>query len=151
MGWIFGLVATAHLQTNSFALSRGRVDGSSLRHLGRNRQTNVGPPNRNRQVLWDHCRRHLRTCRQKVNAIPPSLFVFLLSDPKQNARSLLTPVSGTVFYALLHGSFGFALHGSFFNHLLIGWKFSIANQSLWNRWLMELPWRTKYKLPCKRG
>ena len=49
-----------------------------------------------------------------------ALFVFSLSDPKQNARSLLTPVSGTVFYALSHGSLGFALHGSFFNHLLIG-------------------------------
>ena len=48
------------------------------------------------------------------------LFVFLKSDPKQNARSLLTPVSGTVFHALSHGSPGFALHGSFFNHLLIG-------------------------------
>ena len=55
-----------------------------------------------------------------VNHITPSLFVFSLSDPKQNARSLLTPVSGTVFYALSHGSLAFALHGSFFNHLLIG-------------------------------
>ena len=119
MGWIFGLVATAHLQTNSFALARGRVDGSSVRHLGRNRQTNVGPPNRNRQVLWDHCGKHLRTCRQKVNAIPPSLFVFLLSDPKQNARSLLTPVSGTVFKALSHSSLGFALHGSFLTIFLL--------------------------------
>ena len=49
-----------------------------------------------------------------------ALFVFSVSDTKQNARSLLTPVSGTVFYALSHGSLGFALHGSFFNHLLIG-------------------------------
>ena len=52
--------------------------------------------------------------------MPASLFVFSLSDPKQNARSLLTPVSGTVFYALSHGSLGFALHGSFLNHFLIG-------------------------------
>ena len=42
-----------------------------------------------------------------------TLFVFSLSDPKQNARSLLTPVSGTVVYALSHGGLGFALHGSF--------------------------------------
>ena len=49
-----------------------------------------------------------------------SLFVFSLSDPKQYAWSLLTSVSGTVFYALSHGSLAFALHGSFFNHLLIG-------------------------------
>ena len=64
------------------------------------------------------------------------LFVFSLSDPKQNARSLLTSVSGTVVYALSHGTLSFALHGSFFNHLLIGWKSSTANQSLWNRWLL---------------
>ena len=38
------------------------------------------------------------------------LFVFSISDPKQNARSLLTPVSGTVFYAFSHGSLAFALH-----------------------------------------
>ena len=50
----------------------------------------------------------------------PPLFVFSLSDPKQNARSLLTPVSGTVCNALPHGNLGFALYGSFFNHLLIG-------------------------------
>ena len=29
-------------------------------------------------------------------------------------------VSDTVFHALSHGTFGFALHGSFFNHVLIG-------------------------------
>ena len=68
-----------------------------------------------------------------MNRIKLTLFVFSLSDPKQIARSLLTPVSGTIFYALSHGSLGFALHGSFFNHLFIGWKYSTANQSLWNR------------------
>ena len=41
------------------------------------------------------------------------LFVFLKSDPKQNARSLLTPVSDPAFHALSHGSLSFALHGSF--------------------------------------
>ena len=44
-----------------------------------------------------------------------ALFVFSLSDPKQNARSMLTLVSDTVFYALSHGSLDFAL-----NHLFIG-------------------------------
>ena len=48
------------------------------------------------------------------------LFVFSIVGPKQNAGSLLTLVSDTVFYALSHGTLGFALHGSFFNHLLIG-------------------------------
>ena len=81
------------------------------------------------------------------NTVP--LFVFSICDPKQNARSLLTPVSDAVFYALSHGSLSFALHGSFFNHLLIGWKSSIANQYIWNRRLLELPWRTRCKLPCK--
>ena len=47
-----------------------------------------------------------------------SLFVFLKSDLKQNARSLLTPVSDPAFHALSHGGIGFALHGSF--HFLIG-------------------------------
>ena len=49
-----------------------------------------------------------------------TLFVFSLSDRKQNARSLLTPVSGPDFYALSCGTFGFALHDSFFYHFLIG-------------------------------
>ena len=51
-----------------------------------------------------------------------SLFVFSISDPKQNARSLLTPVFDPAFHALLHGSLGFAVHPSFFNHFLIGQK-----------------------------
>ena len=49
-----------------------------------------------------------------------SLFVFSIGGTKQNARSLLTPVSDTVFNALSHGSLGFAFHGGFFNHFLIG-------------------------------
>ena len=59
-----------------------------------------------------------------------SLFVFLKSDLKQNARSLLTPVSDPAFHALSHGSLSFALHGSFFNHFLIGQNSSTANQNL---------------------
>ena len=75
------------------------------------------------KILWNSnhlC--HVLQILQAWNAIEhyPSPFVFSLSDPKQNARSFLTPVSGTVSYALSHGSLGFALHGSFFNHLLIG-------------------------------
>ena len=45
-----------------------------------------------------------------------SLFVFLIDDPKQNAISLLTPVSNTVFHALSRGTLRFAFHGSFKNH-----------------------------------
>ena len=51
-------------------------------------------------------------------SISLALFVFLKSDPKQNARSLLTPVSDPAFHSLSHISFSFA--GSFFNHFLIG-------------------------------
>jgi len=58
------------------------------------------------------------------------LFVFLIVGPKQNAGSLLTPVSGTVFYALSHDALGFALHGSSFNHFLIGANSSAANYIL---------------------
>ena len=79
------------------------------------------------------------------------LFVFLKSDPKQNARSFLTPVTDPTFHALSHGSIGFALHGSFFNHLLIGQNSSTANQNPWNKRLLELPWRTKCLLPCERA
>ena len=64
-----------------------------------------------------------------------SLFVFWISGPKQNARSLLTHVSDPTYYALSHGSLGFALHGSSFNHFLIGANSSTANQNLRNRWL----------------
>ena len=57
-----------------------------------------------------------------------ALFVFLINDPKQNTRSLLMHVSDTAFYALSHGSIGFAPHGSFFNHFPIGQKSSTDNQ-----------------------
>ena len=41
-----------------------------------------------------------------------SLFVFSRNGLKQNARSLLTPVSHTDFYALSHGSLHFGVYGS---------------------------------------
>ena len=41
-----------------------------------------------------------------------SLFVFSINGLKQNARSLLTPVSHPDFYALSHGSLHFGLYGS---------------------------------------
>ena len=59
-----------------------------------------------------------------------SLFVFSIDGLKQNAGSLLTPVSYTVCYALSYGTLGFALHGSSFNHILIGGNSSTANQIL---------------------
>ena len=55
---------------------------------------------------------------------------FSIVSPKQNAGSLLTTVSDTVFDALSHGALGFALHGSSFNHFLIGGNSSTANQIL---------------------
>ena len=58
------------------------------------------------------------------------LFVFLIGGPKQNARSLLISVSDTVFHSLSQGSLGFAVHGSFFNHFLIGPNYSTTNQNL---------------------
>ena len=57
-------------------------------------------------------------CCEKLNTITSSpLFVFSIDGPKQNAGSLLTPVSDTVFYALSHGTRGFVFHGSFNNQL----------------------------------
>ena len=51
----------------------------------------------------------------KQNGIP--LFVFSINGPQQNARSLLTPVSDTDFYALSRGTLQFVLHGSSNNRL----------------------------------
>ena len=55
--------------------------------------------------------------KSRTIVVLTSLFVFSIDDPKQNAGSLLTPVSSTVFDALTHGTLGFAFHGSFNNHL----------------------------------
>ena len=63
--------------------------------------------------------------------LPTSLFVFLIGDPKQNVNSFMTPYPDSVFNALSRGS-GFAFHGSFFNHSLIGQNCSTANKNLCN-------------------
>ena len=44
------------------------------------------------------------------------LLVFSIDGPKQNAGSLLTLVSHIVYYALSHGTLGFAVYGSLNNH-----------------------------------
>ena len=56
-------------------------------------------------------------CWDILGKVDISLFVFSIDGPNQNATSLLTPVSNIVFHALLSGTLGFALHGSFYNHL----------------------------------
>ena len=80
-----------------------------------------------------------------------TLFVFSMVVPKQNAGSLLTPVSDTVFYALSYGNLGFALHGSYLNHFLIGGNSSTANQIFSRKWLLKLPWRAKPRVPLVRA
>ena len=67
-----------------------------------------------------------------------ALFVFSIGGSKQNVKSFWTPVSESVC-AFSHGNLGFALHGSFFNHFLIGWFSSTANKNLWNKRLIRLP------------
>ena len=74
-----------------------------------------------------------------------------MGGSEQNVKSFWTPVSESIIYALSHGSLGLALHGSFFNHFLIGWFSSTANKNLWNKRLIRLPWRTKCRLPCERA
>ena len=69
--------------------------------------------------VWGHLTRK-QTVQHFNMKKRASLFVFSMVGSKQNAGSLLTQVSDTVFHALSHGTFGFALHGSFFNHVLIG-------------------------------
>ena len=80
-----------------------------------------------------------------------ALFVFSIDGLKQNAGSLSTPASVTVFYALSHGTLGFALHGSSLNHFLIGGNSSTANQILSCKWLLKLPWRAKPRVPLERA
>ena len=63
-----------------------------------------------------------------------SLFVFSIVPHRQNAGSLLTPVSETLFY----GTLGFAFQASFFNHFLIGGNSSTGNQILRNWWFLKL-------------
>ena len=63
----------------------------------------------------------------------------------------MTPVSDTVSDALSHGNLGFALHGSYLNHFLIGRNSSTANQILRNKWLLKLPWKAKPRVPCERA
>ena len=66
---------------------------------------------------------------------------FSIDDPKQNATSLLTPVSNSFFFALSSGTLGFALHGRFDNHLqeriLIGCLRISTNQKMVYRATME--------------
>ena len=85
------------------------------------------------------------------HSVAPCTVCFLIGDPKQNVNSFMTPFSDSVFYALSHGSLGFAFHGSFFNHSLIGQNSSIANKNLCIVRLIGLPWRTKPRLPCERA
>ena len=86
-----------------------------------------------------------------LNEQHSALFVFSIDDPKQNATSLLTPVSNIVFYALSSGTLGFALHGSSVNLFLIGGNSSTANQILSCKWLLKLPWRAKPRVPLERA
>ena len=53
----------------------------------------------------------------QTQQVPLSQCVFSINGPKQNARSLLTPVSVQAFYALSNGSKHFVLHGSSNNRL----------------------------------
>ena len=79
-----------------------------------------------------------------------TLFVFSICGPKQNARSLLKPVSYTVFYALSHGNLHFVLHGSFTNRLFQ--RFCLVVENFWpirSSGLKKLPWTAKPRLPVK--
>ena len=75
------------------------------------------------------------------------LFVFLINGPKQNARSLPTPISDRDFDSLFCGSLPLILYGSskpLISNLLIGsWRVS-TNRKMFKK----LPWRAKPRLPC---
>ena len=79
-----------------------------------------------------------------------SLLVFSIAGgPKQNARSLLTHVSDTVFHALSHGSLHFDLHGSLVNHLFQRFLLAVEENQPINQRFIKLPWRAKPRLPCE--
>ena len=80
-----------------------------------------------------------------------ALFVFSIDGPKQNAVSLLTPVSNIVLYALSSGTLGSALHGSFNNHLHERIWLAVKEFPPIRKWFKELPWRAKPRAPCERA
>ena len=55
---------------------------------------------------------------------------FLDSWPQTKGRVTFETCFWHSFYALSHGTLGFALHGSSYNHFLIGGDSSTANQIL---------------------
>ena len=71
-----------------------------------------------RETRWkDPCFKTAFTAVKLSTLVSSSLLVFSMNGPKQNARSLLTPVShGPAFYALSHASLHFVVHGSFNNY-----------------------------------
>ena len=80
-----------------------------------------------------------------------SLFVFSIDGPKQNATSLLTPVSDIVFYALSSGTLGFALHGSFNNHLHERIRLAVEEFPAIRKWFKDLPWRARPRVSRERA
>ena len=63
------------------------------------------------------------------------MFVVLINGPKQNARSLLAPVSGQAFYALSHDSLHFVLHGSPINRLFQRFLLAVEKNQPIKKWL----------------
>ena len=79
-----------------------------------------------------------------------SLIVFSNSWPQTKSRVTFDTGFWHSYYALSHDTLGFALHGSFFNHFLIGGNSSKANQILWNKLLLKLPWKARLRVLCQR-
>ena len=77
----------------------------------------------------------------------PLTVCFLVKWPKTKCKVTFDTCFWHSFLCSYTRSLAFALHGSFLNHFLIGQNSSTANQNLWNKRLLELPWR----LPCKRA
>ena len=83
-------------------------------------------------VLWEICSRST-----KCDIFQPALHesdsglhtvCFLYRWPQTKCRVTFDTSFSYSFYALSHGTLSFALHGSFFNHFLIGGDSSTANQ-----------------------
>ena len=84
----------------------------------------------NKAIIFDRLSspRKKRDKDTYVNQTFMALFVFSIVGPKQNAGSLLAPVSDTVFYALSHGTLGFSLHMVAFSTIF--WLVKILQQPI---------------------
>ena len=118
---------------NPFPIQKSQTNPLKANLSANQTQPNINPYNK--QLL------SLVTCKQLITfkigsgysrvvlTFLPSSPLFVLAPNKMQGHFWHLFL---VFYALSHGTLGFALHGSSFNHFLIGATSSAANKILWH-------------------